>query len=220
MRNLAAAVLVFLGGFAIMVLEIVGARYLPTHFGSSFNVWVSQIGVILTALAFGYYFGGSLADRFKRVSFLSYLLFPAGLVTCLIPNFAPPLMSRLIRRHPLDREIPLLWQKLDPAIGSALIFLLPCFVLATICPYVIRLAAQKLSHVGRISGRVYAASTVGSIAGVFVSGYVLIDHMGLKSIFRATGVLTIFLGVLCLFLDRLFEQKITIDPTTDVQSKP
>ena len=49
MRNLAAAVLVFLGGFAIMVLEIVGARYLPTHFGSSFNVWVSQIGVILTA---------------------------------------------------------------------------------------------------------------------------------------------------------------------------
>ena len=46
--------LVFLGGFAIMVLEIIGARYLAKDFGSSFYVWVSQIGVILIALALGY----------------------------------------------------------------------------------------------------------------------------------------------------------------------
>ena len=49
MRN-AAAVLVFLGGFIMMVLEIIGARFLPKYFGSSFHVWVSQIGVVLIAL--------------------------------------------------------------------------------------------------------------------------------------------------------------------------
>jgi len=47
MRNVAAASLVFLGGFAIMVLEIIGARFLAKDFGGSFYVWVSQIGVIL-----------------------------------------------------------------------------------------------------------------------------------------------------------------------------
>ncbi|SVD05690.1 uncharacterized protein METZ01_LOCUS358544, partial [marine metagenome] len=34
-------VLVFLGGFAVMVLEIVGARYLQPWFGGAFYVWTS-----------------------------------------------------------------------------------------------------------------------------------------------------------------------------------
>jgi MFS family permease len=206
MRNASATVLVFLGGFAIMVLEIIGARYLARDFGSSFYVWISQIGVILIALALGYYVGGALADRLRRVSFLFWLLAPAGLLTFLIPNFAGRLVEAIILRHPTDRAIPLIWQKLDPAIGSGLIFLLPCFVLATLSPYMIRLATRTVAQVGRISGLIIAASTVGSIAGVFVSGYVLIDQMTLPNIFRATGALTAGLGVLCLFVDRWFRE--------------
>ena len=57
MHKLSAALLVFVGGFVIMVLEIIGARYLAKDFGGSFYVWVSQIGVILTALALGYFAG-------------------------------------------------------------------------------------------------------------------------------------------------------------------
>jgi MFS family permease len=207
MRTAAPILLVFLGGFAIMVLEIIGARYLAKDFGSSFYVWVSQIGVILTALALGYFIGGALADRFQRASFLAFLLIPAGVITFFIPKFSPALINAIILRHPLDKSIPPLWQKLDPAIGSALIFLLPCFVLAMLSPYVIRLAAKKLAHVGRISGLVYAASTAGSIAGVFVSGYVLIDHMNISNIFRATGGLTVLLGLMCLFMDRPWFEK-------------
>src|SRR5436189_3055087 len=108
----AAALLVFLGGFAVMVLEVIGARYLAKDFGSSFYVWVSQIGVILIALALGYAVGGALADRFQRTSFLAVLLIPAGLVTFFIPSFAARLIDAIIMRHPIDRNIPLLWQKL------------------------------------------------------------------------------------------------------------
>lgn len=205
MRHAAAITLVCLGGFAIMVLEIIGARYLAKDFGDSFYVWVSQIGVILAALALGYYAGGALADRFQRASFLAWLLVPAGAFTALMPDFADRLTAAIVLRHPADAPVPLIWQKLDPAFGSGLIFLFPCFALATLCPYMIRLAAQRLSHVGRISGLIYAASTVGSIAGVFVSGYVLIDHLGLAAIFRATGGLTIGLGALCLFMGRWFD---------------
>ena len=207
MRNAAATALVFLGGFAIMVIEIIGARYLAKDFGSSFYVWVSQIGVILIALALGYGVGGALADRFQRISFLAALLAPAGLITFFIPNFAAHLIDAIIMRHPLDRNIPLLWQKLDPVIGSSLIFLLPCFGLATLSPYMIRLSARHLAHVGKISGLIIAASTIGSIAGVFVSGYVLIDQVAVPNIFRAVGALTFLLGIACLFMDRWFAQR-------------
>mgnify|MGYP001104443039 CR=1 FL=1 len=88
MRQIVTTVIVLLGGFAIMVLEIIGARYLCKDFGGSFYVWTSQIGVILIALALGYYIGGALADRFRRAAFLTWLLVPTGVYTALIPSFA------------------------------------------------------------------------------------------------------------------------------------
>ena len=208
MRYVVTTGIVFLSGFAIMVLEIIGVRYLCKDFGGSFYVWTSQIGVILIALSLGYYMGGALADRFQRAAFLAWLLVPTGIYTVLIPNFAGRIMDWIIMRHPLDESIPLLWQKLDPALGSALVFLWPCFVLAMLSPYMIRLSAKHLSHVGKVSGLIYAASTAGSIVGVFVSGYILIDIMALSHIFRVTGGLIGLLGVMCLFIDRwLVEHK-------------
>lgn len=201
MRNAAAATLVFTGGFIMMVLEIIGARFLAKDFGSSFHVWVSQIGVVLIALAAGYYVGGALADRWQRLWVLALLLAPSGLLICLLPNIAATLLDWIILRHPADQPIPALWQKIDPVLGSALIFLLPCIVLAMLSPYLIRVATRSLASVGRSSGFIIAASTIGSIAGVFVSGFILIDHLRISTIFRLMGVLTMVLAVLCLALD-------------------
>jgi MFS family permease len=211
-RNAAAAALVFLGGFIIMVLEIIGARFLAKDFGSSFHVWVSQIGVVLIALALGYFLGGALADRWQRLWVLVLLLVPAGIVLCLIPNCAEWGIDLIIKRHPADRPIPPLWQKLDPVLGSSFVFLLPCLVLASLSPYMIRLATKSLAQVGRASGFVIAASTLGSIAGVFVSGFVLIDQMRVSSIFRLMGALTILLGLACVALDRWLSER--PQPTT------
>jgi predicted MFS family arabinose efflux permease len=75
-------------------------------------------------------------------------------------------------------------------------------VLAMLSPYMIRLATHSLAQVGRSAGFIIAASTVGSIAGVFVAGYVLIDEMSISTVFRVMGGLTILLGVLCVGMDR------------------
>jgi hypothetical protein len=203
MRSLPAIFLVFAGGFIIMVLEIVGARYLAKDFGSSFYVWTSQIGVILIALAAGYYLGGMLADN-QGLTVVGWLLVPAGIMTALIPQFAEAVVNAIITRHPADQDIPPLWQKLDPALGSALIFLIPCFALATLSPCMIRLETRRLTQVGRTSGAIIAASTIGSIAGVFVSGYVLIDSVRISVIFEVMGALTVLLGLACLLTRRVW----------------
>jgi len=248
-RTLALGALILLGGFAVMVLEIVGARYLQPWFGGAFYVWTSQIGMVMLALALGYGVGGHLADRFKKARFLSLLLAPAGIFILLIPQMAPSVLNGIVDRHtkPIPPEVaatktlitetnllaelplaflegntnnaaeklptpppddgtapadvPALWRKLDPAIGSAVVFLFPCFVLAMISPFMVRLASRQVAHVGTVSGLVYAASTVGSIAGVFVSAYVLIDIFTTTQIFQLTGALTLALGGLCCLID-------------------
>jgi MFS family permease len=201
MLRIATVTLVFLGGFVVMVLEMIGVLYLAKDFGGSFYVWTSQIGVILTALSLGYAIGGTLADRFQRTAFLAAPLTVAGIFTFFIPQITPPLIDAIIQRHPPDQAIPMFWMKLDPAFGSAVIFFLPCFVLAILSPYMIRITARQLDKVGMISGLIYAASTAGSIGGVFVSGYIFIDYLTVTAIFRAMGVLVLFLAAISLALD-------------------
>ncbi len=201
MRSAMAAGLVFVGGFIIMVLEIVGMRFLARDFGSSFYVWVSQIGVVLIALAVGYYLGGALADRWQRLSRLALLLIPAGVILASIPDWGGRVNNWISSRHS-EEDIPLLWQKLDPVMGGALVFLLPCAVLATLSPYMIRLATHHVRQVGRASGLIIACSTIGSIAGVFIAGFVLIEKLSLTQIFRFTGGLTVLLGLVCIIFDR------------------
>jgi len=170
MLRIATILLVFLGGFVVMVLEMIGVLYLAKDFGSSFYVWTSQIGVILMALSLGYAIGGTLADKFQRTAFLAAPLAIAGIFVFFIPQISPPLINAIVNRHPPGENISMLWMKLDPAFGSAVIFFLPCFVLAVISPYMIRITARQLDKVGAVSGLIYAASTAGSIGGVFISG--------------------------------------------------
>lgn len=204
MRGTMAVIIVFVGGFAIMVLEIIGARFLARDFGSSFYVWVSQIGVVMMSLALGYFAGGALADRFPRPVLLAWFLIPTGVYVWFIPNLSPRLLDAIVMRHPMDHPIAPLWQKLDPALGSAVIFLVPGFVLALLGPFMIRFCSGRLERVGSVSGLIYAAGTVGSIAGVFVSGYVLIDHLTIPAIFRGTGGLTVLLGLACAGMNAMF----------------
>lgn len=202
MRRLVPGAIAFAGGAVLMVLEIVGARYLLRDFGGSFYVWISQIGVIMIALAVGYYAGGALVDATGRIVVLALALVAAGTYTLLVPEVSPTVLEWIVMRHPLDRPIPPVWQKLDPAIGSALIFLWPCVALAMVSPCMVRISAVRLSRVGRTSGLVSSVSTAGSIVGVFLAGYVLLDTIAISGIFRIAGALVILLGAACLALDR------------------
>ena len=101
-RTIALGALVFFGGFAVMVLEIVGARYLQPYFGGAFYVWTSQIGVVMLALAIGYAIGGRLADRRRRASDLGMVLIAAGIFILLIPTTAPKVLDAIVDRHASD----------------------------------------------------------------------------------------------------------------------
>jgi len=201
LTKIATVAFVFLGGFIVMVLEMIGVLYLAKDFGGSFYVWTSQIGVILMALSLGYAIGGSLADRFQRTAFLAAPLGVAGIFTFFIPQITPRLIQAIVTRHPPDQSISMIWMKIDPALGSAVVFFLPCFVLAVLSPYMIRITARQLESVGKISGLIYAASTVGSIGGVFISGYVLIDYLNITTIFRTMGILILLLSAMSLVMD-------------------
>lgn len=160
-------VIIFCSGALVMVLEMVGARVLAPHVGTSAVVWTSLIGVVLACLAVGGYLGGRLADRRLSRRTLAGLLACCAVSCALTALFHQP-VGEAAGRHIRSLQ----WAAVVAALG---IFALPGFCLGMVSPYVIRLRMASLETAGSTVGRLYALSTAGSIAGTFLGGFILIS---------------------------------------------
>jgi spermidine synthase len=180
-------VVVFVSGAVLMALEIAGSRVLAPHFGSSIFVWGSLISVVMGALSIGYYWGGRLSARDPSYGRLLILLLIPGVFIFFLP-FVYPSVNAWVAG--VDFGI-----RLNPLIGSSLLFLFPGVFLGTISPYVIRLAATTLSAVGSTAGTLYAVSTCGSIFGTLLTAFYLIPLMGVSNIIHALGITLVCLSL-------------------------
>jgi len=173
MHRLALMLTAFLSGAILMALELVGSRLLAPYFGGSIFVWGSLIGVFLAALSTGYYLGGRLVDRWPSARLLAALLLAAGLYVLLLPHYGEALCDRIALRDYGARAGPL--------IACALLFFLPGALMGVTSPFVVRLSAHAVEVVGRTAGAVYAASTIGSIAGTLGTAFYLIPAVGTRT---------------------------------------
>jgi hypothetical protein len=61
---------------------------------------------------------------------------------------------------------------------------------------IIKLALSSLEVTGRVVGRIRAAAELGAIAGVFLTGFVLIEAFGTRAIVAAVAITLALLGIL------------------------
>lgn len=181
-------------GAAIMIVEILGAKMLSPHFGTSHFVWTAQIAVALIALSLGYYLGGRLVDRSTNLSRLYRAILAAGIYLALTVPLAKPVANGCLR--------------FDLAVGSLLasmfLFLVPLCLLAMVGPFAVRVLTASVTSVGGSVGRLTAISTVGSFIGTLLIGYVLIPLLpnSATMYLTALGLMVLAVGFL-LTKDRL-----------------
>jgi spermidine synthase len=174
-RRLALFVLAFGSGFAVLTIEIAGARLIAPVFGLSAVPWTAVIGVILAALALGSHLGGRLADR-GRIP-LAWVLVAAALTAALpVLGGAVPWIARGVLGF------------IGGAVASALILFAPSVLcLGAVVPYLVQADTESLGKVGRRAGDVTAAATAGSIAGTFMTGFVLLPLFPLPVLLGLTA---------------------------------
>src|SRR5688572_20615954 len=168
----------------VMIYEITGSRLLAPYIGTSTYVWTSLIGVILAALSLGYWLGGRIADKKPDVKILALVIFLAGgLVSLTI--LVQDLVLAIISTAKVGLEIK--------SIAAALLLFAPASVLlGFVTPYAVKLKMSSLADSGKTVGRLYALSTVGSIAGTFLAGFFLIPFVGsTKTLYMIAGTLII-----------------------------
>ncbi len=181
MKDFILLLMVFLGGFATMGVEMAASRLLRPFFGDSILIWANIIGLILIYLTLGYYLGGRWADRDPRAVTLYRIIAIAGFAIGVLPYIARPF---------LQLAIPAL-QHFDPGfgfisfVGTLVLFVVPVTLLGCVSPFAIRLSTRDVSSSGSTAGKLYALSTFGSILGVFATVFVLFQLLGTRGTFVA-----------------------------------
>jgi spermidine synthase len=172
-------------GASSLGAEIAAARLLAPWFGASTIVWANTIATVLVALSAGYWIGGRLADRDPTLAGLSRLVLGAAVLLAAVPFVAGPFLR--VSVDALDRV------QVGAFAGSLFAVLVlvaaPVVLLGAVAPYAVRLSVRSVDEAGRVSGRLYAISTLGSLVGVFLSALALVPLAGTRRTFLAFALL-------------------------------
>lgn len=159
-------------GGVLMALEILASRLLAPHFGNSVYVWGSIISVFLAALSVGYLWGGRMADRSPDLASLARLIALAAACEGGLLAFGHRGVAAFAD-----------WTGGRPSgtlFATAVLFGPVSVLLATVSPYAVRLAARDLGRLGHTTGRLYALSNAGSLAGTLGCTFGLIPYLDLR----------------------------------------
>jgi spermidine synthase len=198
----AAILAVFvLSGAAGLVYEIVWSRQLVLVFGNTTQAVSAILTGFFGGMAIGAAVGGRVADRVRSplrlYGILELILVAVVLVT--------PISFGLIREayrgiYPsLEGSPPLLALV---RLGLAVLALAPATVLmGATFPSLTRYLART-SALSRAFGRLYAANTIGAIAGTLAAGLALIELLGLSGALAVGATCSAIAGVTALWLAR------------------
>ena len=205
--------LVFGAGIGALATEITASRLLAPYFGSSTVVWANLIGLVLAALALGYWLGGRFADRHPRPSVLGFVVLAGALCIAAIPFVAKPFLDLTVEG--LDRV------SLGAVVGSffsvLLLFAPPVVLLGMVSPFAIRLAVSGVETAGSVAGQLYALSTAGSLLGTFLPALLLIPAIGTQRTFLVVATVvavsaSLLLGIRYLVVALLLGLLVLVPP--------
>jgi spermidine synthase len=181
--GLRLGVVAFLVGGATLSTEISASRLLAPYFGASTVVWANIIGLTLAYLALGYWLGGRLADRRPEPRVLASILLVAAVALAVTAFAAPPLLRWAVE----GVDSVAVGSVVGSFFAALALFAIPVTALGAAAPFLIRLALRGVEEAGRVSGRLYALSTAGSLLGTFLAALVLIPWVGTQRTIVATA---------------------------------
>jgi spermidine synthase len=189
---------VFVAGMGTLAVEFTTSRMLQTVYGTSNIVWANVIGLVLLFLTLGYFLGGRLADRRPYPHLFYALVCAAGFSSV----FFLLLTSVLLKTAASALAAVNVGAIVSSLVGVIFALAVPVTLLGCISPFAIRLAVRDVGEAGRISGRIYAVSTWGSLLGTYLPVLVTIPLAGSRLTAFIFGGVLLLVGLFGLWRAR------------------
>ncbi len=177
---------VFLSSAILLVLEITAGRLIAPYVGVTLYSWTSIIGIVLAGLSIGNWIGGRWADRGADER-------STGIALALAAVFSLASLLTLTLIAPVLQA-----SRLDLISASFVyvlcLFFIPSLLLGIPTPLLTTLALRLDTRAGHVVGRMHALAALGSIAGTFVTGFVLIQYLGTRSVIVISAITLLLLA--------------------------
>lgn len=193
--------LLFVGsGFSSLIYQVVWTRLLSLVLGSTTLAVATVLAVFMGGLCLGSYGCGKLAHTVKRS------LFYYGVLEALIGIWAVFLPFLFLAANPIYRWV---WENYHlsfvqfsclRALIAAVILLLPTAMMGATLPLLSAYVVNNLRHAASRIGSLYAANTLGAVAGVAASGFLLLPLWGRQATTWVAVAVNLVLAVVALRL--------------------
>ena len=187
--------LVVLLGILSMGFQLLASRLLNPFFGSSLIVWAWLISTFLAAFSVGSILGGWISNA--PISQRVRAQWIAGAVA--VGSLA---FTAFFGRAVLG-QIEIAFTEITTGLLVACLglFFLPVTTLSSFGPQCVQFLAGRGTPPGKASGLVYGVSTLGNIAGVMLTAFVLIPHLPVSTLlYLWRGVALVNLSCLIILL--------------------
>ncbi len=180
-------------GFAALAAEVVWTRVLVLHTQNSTYGFTVMLAVFLAGIAVGDALLVRVYDRIARpllwLGVVQALLALAVAVGGLAYREIHHVGSMYVQSF--AKSVVVMLARAAVVVGPM------ALLLGTTFPLVARIATRNAAGLGRDVGSVYAANTLGGVAGSLVGGFVLVPLVGLRGTLLVLAALNALLGAVC-----------------------
>ena len=192
--------LFFLSGFTSLIYQVLWVRQFSLFFGSDVYSIPIVLGAFMTGLSIGSYLFSLIADRQKKSFFLYGILEILIAVSAfIIWNYFESLNTInqfFYKKFFLDFNF---LYNLSRFFIVFIIILIPTILMGGTLPVLIRGFLIKNDQLGSKLSALYYINTIGAVFGVLVSGFFLIQFVGLKNTNFFTIGINIFIAIIAFF---------------------
>ena len=182
-------------GAVSMLYEVAWTRALALLLGSSTYAFTSMLVAFLLGLAAGSALYAWLWGA-RQPSPATFAALQAGIAVLVVPVIVtferlPEILLAALRWSQAPEFV--LWVQLGLSI---VVFLPVTLLLGATFPCAVAVATRRTSRLGEDVGRIYAANTVGAVAGAVLTGFVLVPTLGVHASIVAGVAVNLLLAAL------------------------
>ncbi len=191
-----------ISGFVALVYEVSWTRLLALVIGPTTYAFATMAAAFITGLTFGSAAGSRIARRAARPGvWLGAMLVLCAVAAADAAWFAASRLPLIVAGEVTGADAVFGRVVLQQALGIAVLLLPMTFALGAAFPLALALASDDgPNRIGGVVARVYAANTLGAIAGALVGSFVLVPVFGLRSTVLSAAIIGAVSGAACLAL--------------------
>ncbi|MCC6670764.1 MAG: fused MFS/spermidine synthase, partial [Planctomycetes bacterium] len=191
----------FATGASGLMYQVVWSRMFGVVLGTTIHAVSTVLAVFMAGLALGSWIGGRILDRTRLPGLRVY-----GVCELCIGAWALLLPSLMDACDGVFRAV---WPLVEGSPGGVLglrsllaaaVLLVPTTLMGATTPALARAVVPGSGSVGLGAGTLYAVNTLGAMAGCFVTGFVLLERLGLRGTLLAAAAANLLVGILALRL--------------------